>query len=130
MLFRPAIALLALSSSSSTTSVQSFTSSGSSSIASTTPLAFVRGGALFHSSSSTAVAAAATATPGVPIETPTLLETPPPVTIDDGSMSAADKLTALRTRMQEANVDVWIVPTDDPHLSGEYSVYYTLLCSL
>lgn len=32
--------------------------------------------------------------------------------------SAAEKLQSLRARMKELDLDVWIVPTDDPHLSG------------
>jgi hypothetical protein len=34
-------------------------------------------------------------------------------------MTPAEKLAALREHMKENNLDVWIVPTDDPHLSGE-----------
>ena len=32
---------------------------------------------------------------------------------------AAEKLEALRSRMKELNLDVYLVPSDDPHLSGE-----------
>jgi hypothetical protein len=37
-------------------------------------------------------------------------------------MTPAEKLAALREHMKENNLDVWIVPTDDPHLSGESSL--------
>lgn len=35
------------------------------------------------------------------------------------TMTAGDKLKALRDRMKELDLDVYIVPTDDPHLSGK-----------
>jgi hypothetical protein len=34
------------------------------------------------------------------------------------NMSAGDKLDALRSRMKELDLDVYLVPSDDPHLSG------------
>jgi hypothetical protein len=34
------------------------------------------------------------------------------------NMSAGDKLDALRRRMKELDLDVYLVPSDDPHLSG------------
>jgi hypothetical protein len=33
-------------------------------------------------------------------------------------MTAGDKLDALRSRMKELDLDVYLVPPDDPHLSG------------
>jgi hypothetical protein len=35
------------------------------------------------------------------------------------SMTPAAKLEALRNKMKELNLDVYIIPSDDPHLSGE-----------
>ena len=32
-------------------------------------------------------------------------------------MSASQKLTAMRSKMKENGVDVYLVPSDDPHLS-------------
>jgi hypothetical protein len=38
------------------------------------------------------------------------------------SMSAGEKLDALRSRMK----DVYLVPSDDPHLSGTYeSIWFS-----
>jgi hypothetical protein len=37
------------------------------------------------------------------------------------NMSAGDKLDALRSRMKELDLDVYLVPSDDPHLSGTWS---------
>jgi hypothetical protein len=37
------------------------------------------------------------------------------------NMSAGDKLDALRSRMKELDLDVYLVPSDDPHLSGTLS---------
>ena len=34
-------------------------------------------------------------------------------------MTPASKLEALRAKMKELNLDVYIIPSDDPHLSGE-----------
>ena len=34
--------------------------------------------------------------------------------------AAEDKLARLRALMKQHNLDVWIVPSDDPHLSGTY----------
>lgn len=34
------------------------------------------------------------------------------------TMTPAEKLESLRTRMKELNLDVYLVPSDDPHLSG------------
>jgi hypothetical protein len=36
------------------------------------------------------------------------------------SMTPASKLEALRSKMKELNLDVYLVPSDDPHLSGKY----------
>lgn len=35
-------------------------------------------------------------------------------------MTPASKLDILRSKMKELNLDVYLVPSDDPHLSGEY----------
>ena len=35
-------------------------------------------------------------------------------------MTPAEKLEALRSRMQELDLDVYLVPSDDPHLSGKF----------
>ena len=35
------------------------------------------------------------------------------------TMTPAAKIQALRTRMKELEIDVYLVPSDDPHLSGE-----------
>ena len=35
------------------------------------------------------------------------------------AMTPAEKLEALRAKMKELNLDVYIIPSDDPHLSGE-----------
>lgn len=43
------------------------------------------------------------------------------------SMTPAAKLEALRARMKELNLDVYLVPSDDPHLSGMYEKYYVFL---
>jgi hypothetical protein len=37
------------------------------------------------------------------------------------TMTPAAKLEALRAKMKELNLDVFIVPSDDPHLSGKCS---------
>jgi hypothetical protein len=37
------------------------------------------------------------------------------------SMTPAAKLEALRAKMKELNLDVFIIPSDDPHLSGKCS---------
>jgi hypothetical protein len=34
------------------------------------------------------------------------------------TMTPAEKLESLRARMKELNLDVYLVPSDDPHLSG------------
>lgn len=38
-------------------------------------------------------------------------------TKETADMTAADRLSALRSKMKELNLDVYLVPTDDPHLS-------------
>jgi hypothetical protein len=35
------------------------------------------------------------------------------------TMAPASKLEALRSKMKELNLDVYLVPSDDPHLSGK-----------
>ena len=58
------------------------------------------------------------------VETPSVINKLPPLedpaeTIDVvGTMKASEKLDALRNRMKELNLDVYLVPSDDPHLSG------------
>jgi hypothetical protein len=44
--------------------------------------------------------------------------------IDLGPMTPAEKLKALRQKMAALNLDVWLIPTDDPHLCGEYNSIY------
>lgn len=39
-------------------------------------------------------------------------------------MMPLEKLQALRARMNELDLDVYIVPSDDPHLSGEWRWIY------
>lgn len=39
------------------------------------------------------------------------------------TMDAATKLSALRKSMRELDLDVYLVPTDDPHLSGKFRVW-------
>jgi hypothetical protein len=34
-------------------------------------------------------------------------------------MTPAERLSALRQRMSERSLDVYVVPSDDPHLSGK-----------
>jgi len=36
------------------------------------------------------------------------------------TMTPSEKLRALRTRMKELDLDVYLVPSDDPHLSGKF----------
>jgi hypothetical protein len=36
------------------------------------------------------------------------------------SLNASGKLSLLRSRMKELDLDVYLVPTDDPHLSGKF----------
>lgn len=38
---------------------------------------------------------------------------------DDDTMTPASKLDALRSKMKELDLDVYIIPSDDPHLSGK-----------
>jgi hypothetical protein len=38
------------------------------------------------------------------------------------NMSAGEKLVALRSRMKELDLDVYLVPSDDPHLSGTLTI--------
>ena len=35
------------------------------------------------------------------------------------AMTPASKLEALRSKMKELNLDVYLIPSDDPHLSGK-----------
>ena len=42
----------------------------------------------------------------------------PSVAIETDTMTASSKLEALRANMKDINVDVYLVPSDDPHLSG------------
>lgn len=37
----------------------------------------------------------------------------------DARMTPAERLSALRQRMSELNLDIYVVPSDDPHLSGK-----------
>ena len=48
------------------------------------------------------------------------------MTSSSSPLSALEKLTALRKKMKEVDVHVYLVPSDDPHLSGTYTVlvYY------
>ena len=41
------------------------------------------------------------------------------MTATASAMTPASKLEALRSRMKELDLDVYIVPSDDPHLSGK-----------
>jgi hypothetical protein len=43
------------------------------------------------------------------------------------TMDAASKLAALRQLMKARDLDVYLVPTDDPHLSGAYILYVVAL---
>lgn len=52
-----------------------------------------------------------------PIETLTLQEQEAAKAM--GSMTASAKLGKLRERMKELDLDVYLIPTDDPHLSGK-----------
>jgi hypothetical protein len=45
-------------------------------------------------------------------------------------MSAQSKVDALRGRMKELDLDVYLIPTDDPHLSGSYGSIIIILLSL
>lgn len=38
------------------------------------------------------------------------------------TLTPAEKLDALRERMKELDLDVYLVPTDDPHLSGTFAI--------
>ena len=40
----------------------------------------------------------------------------------DDMMTPASKLDALRSKMKDLDLDVYIVPSDDPHLSGKLFV--------
>ncbi len=44
------------------------------------------------------------------------------------SLSPSEKLEALRAKMKELDLDVYLVPSDDPHLSGMWEYYF--LCFL
>jgi hypothetical protein len=44
-----------------------------------------------------------------------------PATTTDSTMMATEKLQALRARMKELDLDVYLVPSDDPHLSGKFA---------
>ena len=51
----------------------------------------------------------------------TTLEAATVVDVEDimmGNMTPAEKLDALRKEMKEKGLDVYLVPSDDPHLSG------------
>ena len=41
-------------------------------------------------------------------------------TADTVTMTPASKLEALRAKMKELDLDVYLIPSDDPHLSGKY----------
>lgn len=40
-------------------------------------------------------------------------------TTESSSITMAQKLEALRARMKELDLDVYLIPSDDPHLSGK-----------
>ena len=55
--------------------------------------------------------------------TPTTEESSSPSSSTDTTkctMTPSEKLQALRTRMKELDLDVYLVPSDDPHLSGKF----------
>ena len=41
-------------------------------------------------------------------------------TADTVTMTPASKLEALRAKMKELDLDIYLIPSDDPHLSGKY----------
>ena len=43
-------------------------------------------------------------------------------TAESLAMAPSEKLQALRARMKELDLDVYLVPSDDPHLSGKRAV--------
>jgi hypothetical protein len=45
-------------------------------------------------------------------------------------MSAQTKVDVLRGRMKELGLDVYLIPTDDPHLSGSYGSMIIIIVSL
>lgn len=123
---RPSLATLfpTLFAFSSTVQVQCFASSSSSSSTgfalwkpSLVPSAFLpttvrlggalhkNGRALFSTTEESSTDTAATTT-----------------TTSSITMTPAEKLQALRARMQELDLDVYLVPSDDPHLSGKFAV--------
>jgi hypothetical protein len=65
----------------------------------------LRGGSTSSSSSSSVLSMSTTAE--APVKT-------------GSNMSAGEKLDALRSRMKELDLDVYLVPSDDPHLSGTF----------
>lgn len=74
---------------------------------------------------SSSSATTSTTTSGTETATSTTATTTPSRNDDDddedhimGTMTPAEKLQALRKKMKELNLDVYVVPTDDPHLSG------------
>jgi len=48
-----------------------------------------------------------------------------------GGKTMSSKLEALRTRMRDLHLDCYIIPTDDPHLSGELTLlrYFKIVFS-
>jgi hypothetical protein len=103
--------LFALVASNSPSSAVSFSSSQLISSSKTSnPLGIARGGNLAQqpalSSTSRLLATSITES----VETVSTINT---------DMTPAAKLDALRTKMRELNLDVYLIPSDDPHLSGE-----------
>jgi hypothetical protein len=83
----------------------------------------VRGGAAASSSAASTAAATGKRTTVLYSTTTTANEervTMAKISTAASSMTPAAKLTALRARMKELNLDVYLVPSDDPHLSGTY----------
>lgn len=65
----------------------------------------LRGGSVSSAPSSQSVQRSMSTTAEAPVKT-------------GNNVSAGEKLDALRSRMKELDLDVYLVPSDDPHLSG------------
>ena len=60
-------------------------------------------------------------------ETSAMTSSPPPPPPPPPSLSALEKLTALRKKMKEMDVHVYVVPSVDPHFSGTYICIYVYI---
>ena len=77
---------------------------------------------IHHRNIKTAASALCMSTTAEPTST-----TPATLVVEnEDSMGAATKLSALRKSMKDLDLDVYLVPSDDPHLSGPCTAEVTI----